>query len=83
MPSVYPFGGIYSPIGEAPRNQPVEIEEVNPLGPAKLANNTGDAGRDGYTVLSRANRYNRERPMINGVPQYEAPLPNAMSNDGN
>lgn len=79
---VLPYGGIYPPFGSAPRNQPVEVEEVNPLGQAPLSNNCGDAGRDGYTVLSRANRYSGDRPMINGVPQFEGPKLSKEPNNG-
>ena len=83
MPSVYPFGGIYSPFGTATRNQPVVVKEVNPLGENDLSHSTGNAGRDGYTVLSRASRVTRERPMINGYPQFEGPLMDEQSNGGN
>ena len=43
---------------------------------------TGDAGRDGYTVLSRANRHSGQRPMINGTPQFEGPYMSEDSNNG-
>jgi len=33
----------------------------------------GDAGRDGYSVLSRADRYSGQRPAINGRPEYWGP----------
>jgi hypothetical protein len=72
--SVLPFGGIYSPFGYAPRNEPVKLTEVNPLPEnAKIAD-CGDAGRDGYTVLSRASRYTGQRTIVGRpVPQYEGP----------
>lgn len=74
MPEMfYPYGALYSPIGRARRNQPVAIPAVNPLPDNAMSHDTGNAGLDGYTVLSRANRYDGERPMINGVPQFEGP----------
>lgn len=65
--------GIYSPFGEAPRNQPVELRPANPLPPNKMSADTGDAGLDGYSVLSRADRYSGQRPAINGRPEYWGP----------
>lgn len=82
MPSVYPYGGIYNRFGDAPRNQPVFIRSVNPLEDNKMSLDTGDAGRDGYTVLSRANRHSGQRPMINGTPQFEGPYMSEDSNNG-
>ena len=73
MSDFYPYGGIYSPFGRARRNEPVEIAPVNPLPENAKSDNCGDAGLDGYTVLSRASRMTGERPMINGIPQYEGP----------
>lgn len=73
MPSVRPYGGIYDTFGEARRNQPVEIPAVNPIEDNAMSNDTGNAGCDGYTVLSRASRYSGQRPMIDGTPQYEGP----------
>lgn len=69
----YPYGGLYSPFGRARRNEPVEVPAVNPLPDNAMSNDSGDAGKDGYTVLSRASRITGERPMINGIPQYEGP----------
>lgn len=74
MPSVYPFGGIYSPFGRAPRNEPVRLREMNPLPDNPKIMDCGDAGRDGYTVLSRASRYTGERSTVgNPVELYEGP----------
>lgn len=70
---VYPYRAIYPPFGYSRRNEPVELPDCNPLPDNAMSNDTGDAGRDGYTVLSRASRHTGERPMINGIPQYEGP----------
>lgn len=69
----YPYRANYSPFGYARRNEPISIPAVNPLEPNAMANDTGDAGADGYTVLSRASRFTGERPIIGGDPQYEGP----------
>lgn len=61
------------PFGEAKRNQPVDLKPCNPLPPNKMSSNSGDAGRDGYSVLSRANRFTDERPAIGGAPDYWGP----------
>ena len=73
MPSFRPLGAIYDQFGYSRRNEPVEILPVNPLEANKMALDTGNAGADGYTVLSRASRDTGRRPMINGTPQYEGP----------
>ena len=73
MPSFYPYGGLYDRIGYARRNEPVAIPECNPLPENKLSSDTGNAGADGYTVLSRASRYSGERPFVEGEPVYEGP----------
>lgn len=67
--------GIYSPIGFASegRNGLLEAEPVNPLPENAMSNDTGNAGRDGYTVLSRANRYNGQRPISRAEPFFEGP----------
>lgn len=69
----YPFGGDYPPFGYARRNQPVEVRPVNPLPENKMSSDTGDAGLDGYSVLSRADRYSGQRPSIDGRPEYWGP----------
>lgn len=61
------------PFGEAKRNQPVDLEPANPLPPNKHRSDCGDAGLDGYSVLSRANPVTGVRPAIDGVPQYDGP----------
>jgi hypothetical protein len=61
------------PFGEARRNQPVELKPANPLPANKMRGEVGDAGLDGYTVLSRANRITDERPPIGGAPEYWGP----------
>lgn len=69
----YPYGGLYPSFGEEPRNQPVDLRPCNPLPENKMTSDTGDAGLDGYTVLSRADRFSGRRPSINGRPVIEAP----------
>ena len=59
-----PYGAIYS---SPRRNEPVDLLQVNPLPLNAMSNDTGNAGADGYTVLSRANRYSGERPLVGGV----------------
>lgn len=61
------------PFGEARRNQPVDLKPANPLAPNKMSSNTGDAGLDGYSVLSRANRITDERSPVEGTPDYWGP----------
>lgn len=74
MSDYFPYGGIYSPFGRAPRNQPVEAPPVNPLPLNAMSNETGDAARDGYTVVSRASRFTGERPISGpNTPEYEGP----------
>jgi len=72
---LYPYGGIYAPFGEARRNQPVDLKPANPLPENRMSSSTGDAGLDGYSVLSRADRYTGQRPDINGRPEYWGPRP--------
>lgn len=61
------------PFGEAKRNQPVDLKPANPLPPNKMCSATGDAGLDGYSVLSRASRITGERPSTGGTPDYWGP----------
>lgn len=58
------------------RNQPVELPEVNPLPVNAKSNDTGNAGLDGYTVLSRANRYSGQRPLAGSRSEQELIGPN-------
>lgn len=69
----YPCGGVYSPFGEARRNQPVNLRPVRPLPENRMNSDTGNAGLDGYSVLSRADRYTGQRPSIDGRPDYWGP----------
>lgn len=68
MPGFF-YGGIYS----TGRNEPVDIPAANPLPSNKMSNDTGNAGADGYTVLSRASRFSGERPPVGGYPVFEGP----------
>jgi hypothetical protein len=52
---------------------PIRVEPANPLPLNALSNDTGDAAADGYSVLSRANRYTDQRPRIGGTPTYWGP----------
>lgn len=61
------------PFGEARRNQPVKLQPANPLPSNAMDNTSGDAGCDGYTRLSRANRTTGERPAVGGTPLYWGP----------
>jgi hypothetical protein len=74
--AVYPYSGIYDPIGFARRNELLEAKPVNPLPENAMSNESGDAGRDGYTVYSRANRYNGERTISQVTPEFEGPKMN-------
>ena len=53
------------------RNQPVEVASENPV-PRVLAWGTGDAGRDGYSSISTADRETGIRRPA-GTPVYEGP----------
>lgn len=61
------------PFGEAKRNQPVDLKPANPLPPNAKRSDSGNAGLDGYTVLSRASRETGVRPAIGGHPDYWGP----------
>lgn len=68
---LYPYEGFY---GEPKRNEPVKVRPANPLPENKLSSDTGDAGRDGYSVLSRASRESGLRPLSEGgVPVCQGP----------
>lgn len=66
----YPYEGFY---GEPKRNEPVAVRPANPLPDNAKSSDTGNAGRDGYTVLSRANPYTKVRPSISGHPEPLGP----------
>jgi hypothetical protein len=72
----YPYGGAYP---YASRNRPTAAPARNPLPDNAMSNDTGDAGADGYTVLSRASRYTGERPFVG--PENYAPQGPNMSED--
>lgn len=69
----YPYQGLYPPFGFSPRNRPVDIPAKNPLEANPMHADTGDAGQDGYSVLSRANRYDGERSDVGGYPEFQGP----------
>lgn len=73
MPPFQPFGGLYP---EPRRNEPVKLKAVNPLSDNAMSNDTGNAGRDGYTVLSRASRYTGCRPLAGTESDYAPIGPN-------
>lgn len=64
MTRFYPYGGIYDRVGYERRNRIVDVPPVNPLPPNSMRADTGDAGQDGYTVYSRADRHSGHRPDI-------------------
>jgi len=68
----FPYGGVY-PIPR--RNEPLEVPPVNPLPENAMSNDTGDAGRDGYSVLSRASRWTGERPIAGGPSEFTPDVP--------
>jgi hypothetical protein len=61
------------------RNETPVIPYKNPDPPNAMSMDTGNAGLDGYSTLSRANRFNGERPEIGGEPDY--PFPNNTTED--
>lgn len=58
---------------EPKRNEPVCVPAANPLPDNAKSSDTGDAGRDGYTVLSRASRLSGLRPSTGGHRTYPGP----------
>lgn len=73
MPPYVPFGGLYP---EPRRNEPVRLKARNPLPVNALSNDTGNAGLDGYSVLSRADRDSGQRPLAGTESDYEPIGPN-------
>lgn len=73
----YCIGGFYG----SGRNEPVEVPECNPLPPNKMSNDTGNAGADGYSVLSRASRIDGWRPPVGGRPADFGPTLNDSIED--
>jgi hypothetical protein len=59
-----------------PPIRPYRLTPENPLPENAMDSDTGNAGLDGYTVLSRASRHSGQRPNVGGQTEYEAPLPN-------
>jgi hypothetical protein len=70
---VYPFGGIYDRFGFTRRNELMEAPPRNPLPENAMSADCGDAGRDGYTVVSRASRITGERNISHATPEFEGP----------
>lgn len=73
MVGLYRYGGLYDPIGHARRNELVDAPAVNSLPENAMKADCGNAGLDGYTVLSRANRVTGERKLSNVTPEFEGP----------
>jgi len=59
--------------GSSKRNVPVRLEPVNPLPENAKSSDTGNAGADGYTCLSTADRQTGRRPDVGGAPVPEHP----------
>lgn len=57
----------------SPREETPVMPDKNPLPPNDMSADTGNAGLDGYSVLSRASRHSGERPAIGGVSEYPFP----------
>ncbi len=55
------------------RNVPVRLEPVKRLPQNEMCSASGNAGRDGYTALSTADRETGTRPDVGGVPVREHP----------
>jgi hypothetical protein len=55
------------------RNVPERLKPANPLPANKQISATGDAGRDGYTCLSRADRLTGVRPPAGGGTRVDWP----------
>lgn len=68
--SAFILGG---PFGRTKRNEPVKLAPANPLPENSLDSCSGNAGRDGYSRLSRADRASDLRPSIGGIPTYWGP----------
>lgn len=67
------YSGLYDPIGYERRNQIVEAPPKNPLPENAKILDCGDAGRDGYTVTSRADRDTGQRNINHTAPEYAGP----------
>ncbi len=69
----YPYQGIYDPFGYQRRNRLVTAPIMNPLPSNAKRADCGDAGLDGYSCLSSANRVTGERPDIGGEDEFLGP----------
>jgi hypothetical protein len=74
MAKLMVYGGIYSTSPPNKPNQPLDARALNPLPDARMLQaDSGDAGRDGYTVLSRASRRTGERYISGTEPEFLGP----------
>lgn len=55
------------------RDETPVIPAKNPAPPNAMSADTGNAGLDGYSVLSRASRHSGERPAIGGMEDHPFP----------
>jgi hypothetical protein len=55
------------------RNRPIVVPAENPKPEPRKVLDVGDAGQDGYSVLSRAGREGGRRPAIGGHPAQQGP----------
>jgi hypothetical protein len=55
------------------RNTPEKVRTANPLPENDKVSATGDAGRDGYTCLARADRATGVRPPAGGGTRVDWP----------
>jgi len=69
----YLYGGVYDRWGYTQRNGLLKALPLNPLEPNAKTMETGNAGLDGYSVLSRADRTHGERTIAHTEPFFEAP----------
>jgi hypothetical protein len=73
MAILHSFGGLYSSFPPNKPNQPLDAKALNPLPENKMNLETGNAGRDGYTVVSRASRISGERFIAGTEPELLSP----------
>lgn len=55
------------------RNQPIKVPDPRPVEPLVLDEISGNAGLDGYTRLSIADRETGVRPPVEGDPVWPYP----------
>ena len=65
--------GLFSIYSPSSRDETPVIPAKNPEPPNAMHGDTGNAGLDGYSVLSRASRHSGERPAIGGETDYPFP----------